>query len=121
MYAVTVDVTSDQLRTTNVLSIPLAPTITAITKVSSSPAQAVIQVDFTPNVWPDQKVSLIVSDRQVPAPAHGQVGSLQFTIDSPPVGLTYIRLRVDGVDSLLITNYTAAPPVFDPTQAVTLP
>jgi hypothetical protein len=120
-YTVTVDVTSDQLRTTNALTLPLAPQITAITKVTSTPTLLVLSIGCTPQVWADQKASLIVGDQQVLADPHGQTGTLQFTVQNPPAGLTYLRLRVDGIDSMLVTDFTITPPVFDPSQAITLP
>jgi hypothetical protein len=121
VYTVTVDVNSDQLRTTNVLTVPLAPQITTITKLTSTTTELEIEVGCTPQVWADQKVSLIIGDQQVAAEPHGQTATVRFRLDNPPAGFTYLRLRVDGVDSLLVTDFTAAPPVYDTTKAVTLP
>jgi hypothetical protein len=121
VYTVTVDVNSDQLRTTNVLTVPLAPQITTITKLTSTATELEIEVGCTPQVWADQKVSLIIGDQQVAAEPHGQTATVRFRLDNPPSGFTYLRLRVDGVDSLLVTDFTAAPPVYDSTKAVTLP
>ncbi len=120
-YTVDVDVTSDQVRTTNVLSVPLAPRITSVTKVTSTSSLLMLEVVCTPEVWADQKVSLIVGNQQVAADPHGQTDTLQFMLDNPPSGLTYVRLRVDGVDSLLVTDFTSTPPVYDPLQAIILP
>lgn len=121
MYTVTVDVKSDQLRTTNVLAVPLAPTITTITPLTTTPALLELDIGCTPEVWADQKVSLIIGDRQVGAEPHGQTATVRFRLENPPSGLTYLRLRVDGVDSLLVTDFTQSPPVFDPTKAIALP
>lgn len=121
LYAVTVDVTSDQLRTTNVLAMALAPQITSINKVTSNATLLVIDIGVTPVVRAEQKASLIIGDRQVTSDPHGQTATLRFTMADPPTGLTYLRLRVDGVDSLLVTDFTVTPPVYDPSQSIPLP
>lgn len=122
IYTVTVDATSDQLRSTNTVAIPLAPQITSITKITSTPSLLVLAIGCAPAVRLEQKVSLIVGDRQIdPEPYTQQDTMLTFTIPQPPTGLTYLRLRVDGVDSLLVTNFTQTPPVYDSTQSLTLP
>ncbi|MGN6110827.1 MAG: DUF4255 domain-containing protein [Kofleriaceae bacterium] len=121
MYAVTVEVTSDQPRTTNTVAVPLAPRITSIAKLTSTPSLLVLEIGCAPHAWAEQKVSLIVGDRLVAAEPHGLTSTLQFRIADPPVGLTYLRLRIDGVDSLLVTDFTTSPPSFDSTQAVALP
>jgi hypothetical protein len=121
LYTVHVDVTSDQNRTTNALPFVLAPQITSIAKVISTPTELLLSIGCTPQVREDQKVFLIVGDRQVASEPHGDTTTLQFNLSKPPVGLTYVRLRVDGVDSLLVTDFTVTPPTYDPTQSVTLP
>lgn len=121
IYSVIVDVTSDQLRTTNAIAVPLAPQITSITKLTSTPWLLRLSIDCTPQVRAEQKASLIIGDRQVLADDHGDTSTLEFTIENPPAGLTYVRLRVDGIDSLLVTDFTVSPPTYDPTQSITLP
>jgi hypothetical protein len=44
---------------------------------------------------------------------------LVFIIRKAPVGKFLARLRVDGVDSLLI-DFTKTPPAFDQNQTVTI-
>jgi hypothetical protein len=60
--------------------------------------------------------------RQITAEPHpAQIDTLTFIIRDAPVSATegfYIRLRIDGVDSLLVADYTAAPPAFDENQKV---
>jgi len=121
LYSVQVDVTSDQKRTTNALPFSLAPQINSITKVLSTPTLLMLSIGCSPEVKADQKVSLIVGDKQVMADEHGDTSTLTFSVNNPPTGLTYLRLRVDGVDSLLVTDFTATPPAYDSTQSVTLP
>jgi hypothetical protein len=106
---------------TNVLfasndSLPFAilPTITAF---APNPAPIVggevtLTVNFTPEVWPEQIVALLVGDREVQAPAHpAKTGTLAFTVPQAVAGQYYLRLRVDGVDS----------PLLDPDPALTIP
>ena len=51
-----------------------------------------------------------------PASAHAaQTDSLSFELPHAPLGKRFVRLRIDGVDSLLI-DFTADPPVFDPAR-----
>ncbi len=62
-----------------------------------------------------------MGDAEIPiAPVAAATGNLSFPVGSLPAGTFYVRLRVDGVDSLLV-NATTTPPTFDPTQQVTLP
>jgi hypothetical protein len=44
---------------------------------------------------------------------------LTFPIPRAPAGSHYLRLRVDGAESWLVDR-TQVPPVFDPTQRVTI-
>jgi hypothetical protein len=79
-----------------------------------------IALDVSPQVWPGQRVSLIVGDVECVAPP--RTTRLSIVEVSCPVGAgSYpARLRVDGVDSLLV-DYKASPPAYDQTQTVTLP
>ncbi len=122
LYTVTADVPSDQLRTTNALAMALAPTI-VIHKGISNPTMVVLTIDVTPAVRPEQRVALIIGDRQVsPDLPITNPASLTFTVADPPQGTpVYMRLRVDGVDSLLVADFTHSPPAFDPSQGENLP
>jgi hypothetical protein len=122
IYTVTADVPSDQVRTTNALAIALAPKI-AIHKGLSTASMVVLTIDVTPNVRPEQKVALIIGDRQVTLDLPiTNPASLTFTVADPPQGNpVYMRLRVDGVDSLLVADYGKSPPTFDPSQGEDLP
>jgi hypothetical protein len=105
-------------RTTNSLSFSLAPSITFTPK--TAPAGNVpFALTCSPEVWPEQHVSLLVSDQDIltpPIPA--PTANLSFTA-SLAKGEYFVRLRVDGVDSLLV-NRSVTPPVFDQTQKVTI-
>jgi hypothetical protein len=115
----------DSDRQTNALGFTLAPRIVSITPnpvTRDGAANITLTVTFSPQVRPEQRVSLLVGDIETVAGPHGQVGSLTFVVaavdPSPPV--RWVRLRVDGVDSLLVSDYTIAPPTFDPSQGVTV-
>ena len=76
-----------------------------------------LTVTCRPEVLPSQRASLLLGSREVPAAAHDDVdrnAHLRVVQDAPP-GEHWLRLRVDGVDSLLVDR-TVTPPVFDPTQ-----
>jgi len=116
---------SDPDRQTNALSFALAPRITSISPdpvARDAAGDISLTVTFTPQVRPEQRVSLLVDDVEAVSGPHVQVGALTFKVPgidpSPPARL--VRLRVDGVDSQLIANYTVTPPTFDSSQEVTV-
>ena len=78
----------------------------------------------------EQRVTLLFGDREVPfafsAPPNPltdpiSVQDLSFDLGVLPAKKIFsVRLRVDGVDSLLVDR-TVTPPKFDPSQQVTIP
>lgn len=105
-------------RTTNQLSFSLAPGIT-IAPPTAAAGSVTFTVTCSPEVWPGQSACLLLSDQDIPAsPVGAQTPTLTFTA-SLVKGDYFVRLRVDGVDSLLV-NQSVTPPVFDPTQKVTI-
>jgi hypothetical protein len=77
-------------------------------------------VTCSPEVRPKQRAALLLGDREILAEPHAaQTGTLTFNAESLVAGDYFVRLRVDGVDSLLV-NRAVTPPVFDPTQKVTV-
>ena len=135
LYTVTVKLTKAGEtfeRTTNALPFALAPEIT-----NSAPGNPIgvvrhadnvtITLDCRPAVLPEQRASLLLGDREVPAPVRaGPVTQLQFVADTPgrPIagGKYFVRLRVDGVDSELV-KYAGDPPKpsFNPDLQITVP
>lgn len=108
-------------RTTNGLPFALAPTILMPIQISSVGDEITFTVRCEPEVRPEQRVVLLVGDIEVPARPHPtQTDTLTFVTRSIAAGEYYVRLRVDGVDSLLVDR-SSAPPVFDPDQKVTIP
>lgn len=126
-YAVEVQVQrpgENFLRSTNQLVLPVAPRIT-LTHTSTAAANSTFNVTTAvtsvPDVWPSQRVTLLFGEEEIAAPDHPtQTNALSFVADNVAAGNQMVRLRVDGVDSLLV-NRSVTPPVFDPTQQVTVP
>jgi hypothetical protein len=71
-------------------------------------------------VRPEQRAALLLGDREVLAQPHpAATDTLTFVVTAAPTGEHFLRLRIDGVDSLLVDR-TATPPVFDSNQRVTI-
>jgi hypothetical protein len=113
----------EQDRVTNVLSFSLAPRILTIAPPNPIPivaGDATITMTFSPEVRPDQRASLLLGDREVLANDHPvATGSLVFVVEDAPSGDRHVRLRIDGVDSLLVDR-TATPPVYEAAMLVTI-
>ncbi len=106
-------------RTTNQLSFSLAPKITVTPATAAGPSIG-YTATCTPEVWPDQYASLLLGDQEILADAHvSQTGTLTFQAQNLSAGVYFVRLRIDGVDSLLV-NRAVTPPQFDLTQQVTV-
>lgn len=106
-------------RSTNVMSFALAPAMTIAPQNAAGPNVAYV-VTCSPEVGPEQRAALLLGDREILAEPHAaQTGTLTFNAENLVAGDYFVRLRVDGVDSLLV-NRAVTPPVFDPTQKVTV-
>ena len=113
-------------RTSNALPFALAPQINPPINVVRSANKITLTISFSPQARPDQRVALLLGGDEVPAEPHtSQTDTLTFiAIDDPPgkfpPGDYFVRLRVDGVDSLLIDR-SVQPPQFKASQKVTIP
>ena len=106
-------------RTTNQLSFGLAPKITIAPPTSAGP-NITYTVTCSPEVRPEQYAALLLGDQEIVAQPHTtQTASLSFQAQNLSAGKYFVRLRVDGVDSLLVKR-AVTPPMFDPTQKVTV-
>ncbi len=104
-------------RTTNLLSLALAPRITVTPATAAGPA-ITYTAACTPEVRPEQRASLLLGDQEILAQPHPvQTASLTFPAQNLSAGEYFVRLRVDGVDSLLVDR-SVTPPKFDQTQKV---
>lgn len=122
LYSLGVSLTRDgSERTTNALPLALAPTIDAANVLVVTVANTTtLTVPVAPQVRPEQMASLVVGQREVPAEDHpAQTSTLTFEIEDIAPDNYFIRLRVDGIESVLIDR-SATPPVFDNTQQVTI-
>jgi hypothetical protein len=107
-------------RTTNQLALSLAPTVTVAPP--HAPAGTVTYtVTCSPDIFPGQAVFLLLGDLEIAAqPFTAQTKKLTFIATNLEAGSYFFRLRVDGVDSLLV-NRATTPPTFDMTQQVSIP
>jgi hypothetical protein len=116
----------EQDRVTNELPFALAPLITSALPLTATlnGDAAEVELACSPKVLPEQRALLLLSDpdaRQITTEPHAtETDTLTFIITDAPLSAEgfYIRLRVDGVDSLLVTDYEAVPPAFDRNQKV---
>ena len=111
------------LRTTNELPLSLAPRITSPMSMNvarDANGDATINLGCAPEVRPAQRASLLLGAIETPAEPHAaQTSTLNFVFKKIPPSDYWVRLRVDGVDSLLI-NRAASPPAFFNNQKVTI-
>ena len=106
------------LRATNAVSMALAPTV-ALSPASAPAGAITYTATVSPDVLPAQRASLLLGAAEVLAGAHPtQTGALTFAATDVAAGDIWFRLRIDGVDSLLVDR-SKTPPVFDPSQQVT--
>lgn len=118
---------TDKTRVTNELPFSLAPRILSLTPNSSAAAGGDFTLTVTcgPQVQPPQRASLLFGSHEILADAHAAAtNTLTFLISPVTASMAgqsfYTRLRVNGVDSLLVVDYTQTPPQFDAKQKVTL-
>jgi hypothetical protein len=104
-------------RTTNQLALSLAPSATVL-PASAAAGNVTYTATCSPEVRPGQSASLLLGSLEVPAqPFTAQTATLTFEASNLASGNYYFRLRVDGVDSLLV-NRAVTPPIYDSTQQV---
>src|SRR5205823_12521526 len=123
-YTASVEVskTSQPDRFTNEFPFQIAPLISNIAPTSAPAGDVTLTLTCSPEVRPEQRASLLFGDREIPAEPHGtQTNTLVFHIPDAAKGDYFLRLRVDGVDSLLVVRAGAPPTLqFDPNQKVTI-
>lgn len=126
LYTVHVALTRDGAkRTTNAVPLILAPTIaldpvtgTVDVDVVVAGGSTTFTVPVAPQLWPEQQAVLIVGQREVSSEDHPvQTDTLTFVIEGLAPGTYFIRLRVDGAESVLIDR-SVSPPEFFTSQQV---
>lgn len=111
-------------RSTNAAALVLAPTpvvapAPTITRDASGRVTAVVATH--PLVRPSQGARLALgTDTAVAEPHPTTTGQLTFRFGVIPDGPQWLRLTIDGAESLLVSPSTV-PPSYDPTQRVTVP
>ncbi len=88
----------------------------------AGPPRVAVRVFCRPQVRPEQPALLALGSVTAPAARRTQASDpLDFEFPGTlAAGPAWLRLRVDGVDSLLVDK-AASPPVFDPAYRVTVP
>jgi hypothetical protein len=115
--------------TTNRLTFAVAPSVSALAP-ASQPVGAqpfALVLTCTPQVLVEQRVSVLVRDREL-APDPGgvvtpgdpnQPSTVQVAVGDLAAGDHVVRLRIDGIDSLPV-DLATAPPAFDAAQTLTI-
>lgn len=111
-------------RTTNAFGLALAPNnpgLPASPLARDGNGNLNVTVTCAPEVWRGQRASLLLGDREANAAAFNaaKTNTLNFSFPGIPPGDYFVRLRVDGVESILIDR-TVTPPAFDNAQRVTI-
>jgi|CXWL01.1.fsa_nt_gi hypothetical protein len=87
---------------TNAVSLSIAPTIDSM-KPEKLKHDGVLTIQCRPMVRSTQRVALLLGDRELrPEARKGETDQLKFRLKNVVPGTYFIRLRIDGVDSLLI-------------------
>ena len=105
---------------TNELPFGLAPTVTnfPLTVTRNNAGTATITLDCQPQIGPDQDCALLLGPAPVVLASRTAAQStVTFTVPRATSGTYPARLRVDGVDSLLVDT-TTVPPSYDQSQVV---
>ena len=111
-------------RESNVAALLLAPEPqlppTTVTRDATT-RHVTVTLDVSPEVRPLQEARLTLGGDTALAEAHPtQTATLTFELATVPPGSQWVRLTVDGVESLLVDR-SAEPPAFDPSQSVAVP
>lgn len=111
-------------RSTNVAAMLLAPEpqiATAVITRDATTHAVSATLDVIPELRPAQDATLSLGGQTAAVEPHPTpTSALSFEFGDVPPNHQWVRLTVDGVQSLLI-NYEAEPPAFVPSQFVTVP
>lgn len=108
---------------TNEFPLSVAPRIDSITPKVAPAGNVTYTVQCSPAVQPQQHASLLLGSIETPLPLQSPnapaTQQLVFDVPNLTAGDYFVRLRVDGIDSLLV-NQSTTPPTFDQSQRVTI-
>lgn len=126
-WTVTVDLVppgDTVVRSTNAVAMVLAPTPVLSpppTLARDAAGRVTATIATHPHVRPSQSARLTLGrDTAVAEPHPTTTGQLTFEFGVIPSGAQWVRLAVDGAESLLVLP-TTVPPSYDTTQRVTVP
>ncbi|GAB4205441.1 MAG: DUF4255 domain-containing protein [Roseiflexaceae bacterium] len=104
-------------RATNTVALALASAV-VLSTTAGSPGAFALDITCAPQILAEQRVALLFGDREIPVPPRAfATDTLSFSIPDVAAGVYLVRLRVDGVDSLLVDR-TTQPPAFLNSQRV---
>ena len=111
-------------RESNVAAMLLAPEPqlppTTVTR-NATTRRVTVTLDVKPQVRSAQDAVLTLGGESGPVDAHpAATSTLTFELGDVPPGTQWVRLTVDGVESLLVDR-SAVPPAFDSSQSVAVP
>ena len=111
-------------RESNVAAMLLAPEPqlppTTVTR-NATTRRVTVTLDVKPQVRPAHDAVLTLGGDSAPTDPHpAATSTLTFELGDVPPGAQWVRLTVDGVESLLVDR-AAEPPAFDPSQSVAVP
>jgi hypothetical protein len=111
-------------RESNVAAMLLAPEPqlppTTVSR-NATTRRVTVTLDVKPQLRPAQDAQLTLGGDSARVDAHATATStLTFKLGDVPPGAQWVRLTVDGVESLLVKR-SPAPAAFDPSQSVTVP
>lgn len=108
-----------ETRESNEAPLLVAPRIT--TAMPASFGAGPISLSVSPEIRPGQRVSLVLGSREfIAQPLTAQSATVTFDVSAMPAGVYWTRLRVDGVESLLVDRSDPKNVKFDPTQQITI-
>ncbi len=98
-----------------------APIVRSAVDVATGLGTATIVLTCSPEVLPEQRVTLALGTKAVPANPHPvQTSSVTFVVKNAAAGEYLVRLGIDGAESLLIDRADLTKLKFDPTQKLDL-
>lgn len=108
-------------KSSNSIPFILAPNFSGVAINREPNNDVTVNLTASPEVRPGQTVSFILGQNESPAnPIEEQTDNLTFVFNNLAAGDYWARLRVDGVDSLLIDR-NSTPPAFIASQNITVP
>jgi hypothetical protein len=111
----------DYVRESNAATLTVSPRITVPQNAQIVGGKVTIMVTVDPKVGAEQSATLLLGSREISTPTRSADGKqLTFVVNDAVEGAFFARLRVDGIDSLLIKDRQKKPPELDPNAKVSL-